>query len=175
MRSIHWRMLISDDRANRLWHAITLVRRCVAVVDILSQYKTGQVDQTLLALIAIFLFSLTNTKAHFLCRKSRCSTRGHKTSLANILWSVQSLNLPETRISMHSVPGGDPHWGICILIYHDQRGAAQLEMVPCHKKLLLSLFTGPDLLTLSASDWILIFSDEASRNTGETWSYKAQR
>ena len=38
-----------------------LVMRCVAV-DVISQYKTGQVDQTLLARIAIFLFSLTNTK-----------------------------------------------------------------------------------------------------------------
>ena len=52
----------------------------------------------------------------------------------------------------------------------------KLEMVPCHKNSLLSPFTGPDLLILlSHPDWILIFSDETSRNTGETWSHKAQR
>ena len=112
-------MLISDDRANRLWHAIISEALCVSGYHITA--LNWQVDQTLLARI----ISLDKYSGPFLVPQVQMQHRGHKTSLANILWSVQSLSLPETRISMHSVPGGDPHWGSCILIYHDQLGAAQ--------------------------------------------------
>ena len=71
---------------------------------------------------SLALFLLTNTLAHFLCLKSRCSTGATKHhsqifSGACKVWVFLKLGSRCT--------DGDPHWGSCILIYHDQLGAAQ--------------------------------------------------
>ena len=122
------------------------------------------------------LFLLTNTLSHFLCLKSRCSTgvtKHHSQIFSGAckVWVFLKLGSRCTLCLVETPTEAAASW--FIMISSVQR---KLEMVSCHKNSLLSPFTGPDLLTLlSHPDWILIFSDETSRNTGETWSHKAQR
>ena len=113
-------MLISDDRANRLWHAIISEAALGG-----SGYHITALNIKLAKWIkhsSLALFLLTNTLAHFLCLKSRCSTGATKHhsqifSGACKVWVFLKLGSRCT--------DGDPHWGSCILIYHDQLGAAQ--------------------------------------------------